>query len=249
MTFSGNAKVTFGDAFDFGAASPISIFSLEAWVKPTTVDATSRRVFSKEITSGGEQGYYLINTTAKLQFARLRDGVLPGGQRPGPAANQTKHVVVTYDGSTMGLYVNGALVASDPSTQALLDTTAQFTVGAKASGGGNGRAPSTSPPSTTRCSRRRRSAPTTRRVSRRPAAAVGHDAAGEARDADRDPRRRLCADQPLAGQHRDRISRVVHAPAQAHLPAGDELRQRPHRILTGRRPTSRSPMGPPTTSA
>jgi hypothetical protein len=135
VTFSGNAKVTFGDAFDFTATSPI--FSLEAWVRPTTVDATSRRIFSKEITSGGEQGYYLINTTGKLQFARLRNGVYQVVNGPALPANQTKYVVVTYDGTTLRLYVNGALVADDPSAQALLDTTAQFTVGAKASGGGN----------------------------------------------------------------------------------------------------------------
>ena len=46
VTFDGNAKVTFGDVFDFAAKRP---FSLEAWVKPTTVDATSRRIFSKDV--------------------------------------------------------------------------------------------------------------------------------------------------------------------------------------------------------
>ena len=46
-------------------------------------------------------------------------------------------MVVTYDGTTMRLYVNGAQVDVETSANSLLDTTAIFTVGAKSSGGGN----------------------------------------------------------------------------------------------------------------
>jgi len=46
-------------------------------------------------------------------------------------------VVVTFDGSWMRLYVNGAEVEATPTTNSLLDSMVLFTVGAKAAGGGN----------------------------------------------------------------------------------------------------------------
>ena len=56
---------------------------------------------------------------------------------PKPVAGTTYHVVVTYDGANSRMYVNGAQVDVEPSTGALLDNAAIFTVGAKSSGGGN----------------------------------------------------------------------------------------------------------------
>ena len=136
VSFAGNAKVTFGDAFDFNGTA--FAFSLEAWVKPTTTDATSRRVFSKEWSdSTGGQGYYLVNRNSNLQFARLRNDLYEVVNGPSIPAGQTKYVVITYDGATMRMYENGTEVANSPSINAMLDSTAVFTVGAKASGGGN----------------------------------------------------------------------------------------------------------------
>ena len=53
------------------------------------------------------------------------------------AANTRYHLVATYDGSTMHLYVNGTEVGSSPSTQSMGDNTSLLTAGAKATGGGN----------------------------------------------------------------------------------------------------------------
>src|SRR5207248_5703983 len=56
--FNGSSSVvSVGDRFDFaGTAS----FSLEAWVRPNTLDSLARRVFSKRVTdAGGVQGYEL----------------------------------------------------------------------------------------------------------------------------------------------------------------------------------------------
>ena len=136
VSFSGNAKVTFGDAFDFNGTA--FAFSLEAWVKPTTTDATSRRIFSKEWSdSTGGQGYYLVNRSSNLQFARLRNDLYEVVNGPSIPVGQTKHVVITYNGATMRMYLNGAEVANSPSINAMVDSTAAFTIGAKASGGGN----------------------------------------------------------------------------------------------------------------
>ena len=131
VAFAGNATVGFGDAFDFAANAP---FSLEAWVKPSTVDATSRRIFSKE---SGENGYYLVNRTTNLQFARMSNGAYDTLAAPTLVAGTTYHVVVTYDGTTSRMYVNGTLVDSDTSALSIPNTTAAFVVGAKSGGGGN----------------------------------------------------------------------------------------------------------------
>jgi hypothetical protein len=131
VAFAGNAKVAFGDAFD---APANAAFSLEAWVKPTTLDATSRRIFSKE---AGEDGYYLIATNTRVSFARMRTGAYDTLSGPVMAVGSTYHVVVTYDGANARLYINGVQVDVEPSANSLLDNAALFTVGAKASGGGN----------------------------------------------------------------------------------------------------------------
>jgi len=135
VTLAGNAKVTFGDVFDFAGNAA---FSLEAWVKPTTIDTTARRIFSKEVSdANGVQGYYLIADSTRLSFARLRNGNYQTMTGPKLVVGSTYHVVVTYDGANQRLYVNGAQVDVEASAQAGVDTAALFTVGAKASGGGN----------------------------------------------------------------------------------------------------------------
>jgi len=131
VTLAGNAKVTFGDVFDFTARAP---YSLQAWVKPTTVDTTARRIFSKE-ESGGT-GYYLISNSTRLQFARVVGTAYDTMNGPKLTVGSTYHVVVTYDGTNQVMYLNGAQVALGTSTRSLANGAALFT-GAKASGGGN----------------------------------------------------------------------------------------------------------------
>jgi hypothetical protein len=129
------ALARFGDVYDFAGTAR---FSLEAWVKPTTVDANARRIFAKDwANAAGAQGWYLINSSSRLQFARLRDDSYQSFSVSPLAAGTRSHVVVTYDGSTMRLYVNGALASSAASGAALLDSTVPFTIGAKATGGVN----------------------------------------------------------------------------------------------------------------
>jgi len=133
---SGSAKATFGN---IGAFTESAAFSLEAWVRPSVVDATSRRIFSREWTdaSGRVQGWYLVSNSARLQFARLRDGGYEVANGPALAANTRYHVVVTSEGLTQRLYVNGVQVGQGPATTPLLAGSTPFTVGAKAGGGGS----------------------------------------------------------------------------------------------------------------
>ena len=121
--------VDMGDNLDFtGTAS----FTLEAWVRPTTIDGTSRRIVSKAV--GGLQGYELYaNSGSGLSFQRLAvasDTVTTSA----PPLNSWSHVVATYDGTTMRLYVNGSLANSAASALSLTDNASAFRVGNSALG-------------------------------------------------------------------------------------------------------------------
>ena len=130
--FDATASVDFGDVYDFSGTAP---FTLEAWVKPTTVDATARRIFSKE-PAGGTEGWFLIDSASDtLKFARIHGGDYDTVTTDAPLdANATSYVAVTYDGTNIRLFVNGVQEAVSPSTGALADTAAAFTVGAKTGG-------------------------------------------------------------------------------------------------------------------
>ena len=178
--FSGNAKATFGDHDDFTGTAP---FTLEAWVKPTTVDATGRRIFSKE---AGEEGYYLLSTSSQRPVRAARRRQLRHGQRSRAGRRTRYHVVVTYDGSTMRMYVNGTDVGGEPldavdGRQRLAAHRRREGHGRRQLGGDDRRAGGL----LDRALRGDRREPLPGRHQRDPAAA-GHDAAGQARHADGD---------------------------------------------------------------
>jgi hypothetical protein len=95
-------------------------FSLEAWIKPRGLNDATRRVFSKEDANGG---YLLGVRDDGIFFSRYVTG---SAQTVGAPIAQLRghddqwiHVVATYDGTTMALYLDGQQVAQAPSTQEL----------------------------------------------------------------------------------------------------------------------------------
>lgn len=97
-------------------------FTLEAWLRPERLNTHTRRVFSAETlpVPGGSDGGYLLGVRADgVVFSRYRN---PAGQparwstvKAPIAQGRWQHVVGSYDGATMRLYVNGRLAASRPS--------------------------------------------------------------------------------------------------------------------------------------
>ena len=174
----------------------------------------------------------------------MRDAVdvpVPSGTQvlagPALAANTTYHVVVTDDGTTMRIYVNGAQVATSPDGVALKNTDAGLRIGAKAGGGTGDFTGTIDEPAIYNAALAavRDLEPLPHRHQLRPDRAR-HDAAGQARHADRGCRRRLGDDQPVAAEHRRR-PRVLHAPAQADLAGAASLGEREdrrHRLAASR---------------
>ncbi|HEX3042791.1 MAG TPA: LamG domain-containing protein [Solirubrobacterales bacterium] len=111
-----------------------SAFTVEATVEPTTVDSTSRRIFSSEVLSGGSviNGYGLWNngTVNKLQACRIPSGSYDCATTSAAASGVAKHVAATYDGTTVKLYVDGVQVASTTS-KGSITAPSTFTVGAR----------------------------------------------------------------------------------------------------------------------
>lgn len=132
VTLNGTTQcITLGDNFDFnGTAS----FSVELWVYPTTVDATERHLFSKEVTDGGgQQGWNITYSTSGITFQRWRDNAADSlNYATALTLNTWAQIVVTYDGTNQRLYKNGALVAGPTaSAKSMLDTAGVATIGAK----------------------------------------------------------------------------------------------------------------------
>ena len=117
FSFSGgSAEITVAD----NANLDVGQITIEAWVKPTT-SGHGRPIVQKR--SSANVGGYTFETTDTsdgpgpangLQFAIWISGTQYLLQTPANALtiNAWQHVAATYDGSTMSIYVNGVLQAS-----------------------------------------------------------------------------------------------------------------------------------------
>ena len=126
LSFNGtNALVTVNNAASLQLTSAMT---LEAWVYPTTVNSAWRDVIYK-----GNDNYYLEGTSSNS--SRPAAGAILGGvygEVYGTAAltaNTWAHLAVTYDGTTMQLYVNGVQVASHAQTGAIATSTNPLQIG------------------------------------------------------------------------------------------------------------------------
>ena len=124
----GNGYVGGGTALSFPGKAP---FSLEAWVAPEGDNFSYRRIFERLVFDGSGQpldGYIVYNHTT-VGAERYVDG--GSAQVLGPQLGNLaySHVLVTFDGSTLRLYVNGALAASTPTDAAAGDVTANLFFG------------------------------------------------------------------------------------------------------------------------
>jgi hypothetical protein len=115
-------------------------FTLEAWVNPSLIDGSYRRIFGKDYTdsSGNRQGFAVwVQNSWGLGFERFQNGakdvVLSSAGVP---TGSWSHVAATYDGSTMQVYVNGRQVGRTSSTRSILSNSNPLDVGASPWGPG-----------------------------------------------------------------------------------------------------------------
>ena len=135
-----------GQAFSFnGTNQAVSVpdspalrtpnVTLEAWVYPTRVGVNSTLVSKEPSASLTNFGYGLrLRSDNTFWFAIGADGNSTFAASPAVAAvNTWFHLVGTYDGATIRLYVNGALAGSTASAHTL-NSTAPLTIGGQPDG-------------------------------------------------------------------------------------------------------------------
>lgn len=123
-------KVNFGDNYSYGGTAS---YSVEVWIKRNSVDeAYYRRIIGKDWdTSGGRQGWDVMLTpnSSNVKFERFRDSAQR--QVTGTtslAAGVWYHVVATYDGASLRVYVNGALDGTASAPDSVLSTNAPLEI-------------------------------------------------------------------------------------------------------------------------
>src|SRR5439155_18566328 len=97
-------------------ASPLldlsSAVSVEAWVRPTAAGQNGG-IFEKTVSGWVNSQYMLLLEAGVAKFrVRTSAGALSPVDGPVLAINTWSHLVGTFDGTTLRLYVNGALAAS-----------------------------------------------------------------------------------------------------------------------------------------
>ena len=134
---------TVGDAYDFAGTTP---FTLESWVKPSSVGAADRwrRIVSKEASSTAGYAMYIFPDSVgeprrqRVAFERRGDGSVDTVRSTSAlVAGRWSHVVVSYDGARLQMYVNGKLEGTTDSRRSLPSTSAAFRLGSASAGGGH----------------------------------------------------------------------------------------------------------------
>ncbi|HEY1551456.1 MAG TPA: LamG domain-containing protein [Kofleriaceae bacterium] len=129
VNFAGSdAGIDLGSNFDFLGRDA---FTLEAWIRPTNFDGQYHDLGSRWHQPIGQSGYVWYQIGSDVGFER---DVAGSGDNAGAdnvfTLNQWSYVVATYDGTTMTIYVDGAVQGSTTSSRSLLEVTLSTMIGA-----------------------------------------------------------------------------------------------------------------------
>lgn len=118
-----SARVRVGDVLPFSGLAP---FSLEAWVRPVTVDARYQLIISKLGPNAATPYFLDVQSPSGVQFGRAAD-LCKTQQAIGLDA--FTHVLATFDGVTSKIYINGSLATSLDGAHSMSTTTSALQIG------------------------------------------------------------------------------------------------------------------------
>jgi hypothetical protein len=123
-----------GDVLPFLNKAP---FSIEAWVSPTSGATDPACIAAKSFAPGGVSGslsdgytLYLDSSSDLINFSRYRSSAVDTIQGPAVTFTLFSHVVATYDGATLAIWIDGAKVSSGASTRDVSAVTNPLVIGA-----------------------------------------------------------------------------------------------------------------------
>jgi hypothetical protein len=120
-----NSGLTAPDRNDFVGTAP---FSIEAWVRPTNLGTASD--YKTLIRKYGGSGYWLwFNSSYGFGFERSSTTGTTKIMVGPTAVGVWQHVVATFDGTTVRMYVNGVLRSSAGSGLQISDNAAPVEIG------------------------------------------------------------------------------------------------------------------------
>ncbi|WP_170958806.1 LamG-like jellyroll fold domain-containing protein [Magnetospirillum sp. 15-1] len=134
FTFDGTKYLSAGDILDPGAHD----FTLEAWVKPTTLTG-DQMIIAKDAPGSTQPviSLFLHNGVPTLHLTGA-DGVGYVLQAGSVTVNQWSHIAVTRGGDQYTLYVDGVAVKSVSALDADISNSYNLTIGARSDAAGTG---------------------------------------------------------------------------------------------------------------
>jgi hypothetical protein len=137
VRLGGNTRVVIGDVLDLAGDPSLTV---EVWVAPDFTDDSWPKIVTKSGSdANGKQGYTMeISPEGNVSCALFSDDEWTGVNAP-IEMGVTSHVVLTHDGVTARLYINGEEVGSFVRALPIRDTDAPLTFGSNAlvDGGSN----------------------------------------------------------------------------------------------------------------
>ncbi|HTR51134.1 MAG TPA: LamG domain-containing protein [Kofleriaceae bacterium] len=136
VTFDGSTcKITLPVAYPFANNAP---YSVEAW-SSTTSNALYQMIFCDEVRNSTNpiDGYALLVTPTNFSggFELEREVSMNGIKTPiQPVASGFHHVVATYDGTQLALYVDGAFIGQTTDMRTAATITQAALIGASSQG-------------------------------------------------------------------------------------------------------------------
>lgn len=122
MSFDGiDCGIDLGSVAQFPGNAP---YSVEAWIQPGLASHTYYEIAARWKAPPGPEGWNLFYSSDSIQFSREALGSLPGVVKTRePDFDTYHHVVATYDGSALAIYLDGHLEATTDAELALTSGT------------------------------------------------------------------------------------------------------------------------------